>query len=171
METIDILVPVYNCEKYLAKCLDSILNQTYKDIVIKIVDDGSTDKSAKIILDYAKRYSNIEFYQKKNEKSITKTRNFLLEKITSPYFTFFDADDWAEPTYIESLYSSIKLLDSLGNKAGMSLCGKVRHKENKVIPKSKLYSSNKLILMNQEEAISEMLSSNLYNGTVSRHQV
>lgn len=163
METIDILIPVYNCEKYIAKCLESILNQTYKNIKIKIVDDGSTDKSAKIIEKYAKNNPIIEFFHKKNENSITRTRNFLLTKITSKYFTFFDADDWAEPTYIETLCSDIEFLNSSGKEVDMSMCGKVRHKENK---NPTLNSDSSLIIMNREEAIAEMLSSKLYNGTV-----
>ncbi len=161
METIDILIPVYNCEKYIEKCLDSLLNQTYKNLRIVIVDDGSTDKSAILIKNYQKKYNNIEIYYKNNENSIPKTRNFLLEKIKSKYFTFFDSDDWAEETYIETLYYTL-----ICTNADMSLCGKVRHKENKFISDKKLNKNSKIIFMNQQEALAEMLSSNLYNGTL-----
>ena len=80
-ETIDILIPVYNVEKYIAKCLDSLLNQTYKNIKIIVVDDGSKDNSLKILEDYANKHKEIVLYKKENEKSISKTRNFLLSKI------------------------------------------------------------------------------------------
>ena len=80
---IDVLIPIYNGEKYIAKCLDSLLNQTYKNLRIVIADDGSTDSSANIIKSYVEKNSNIELYSKTNEKSISKTRNFLLSKISS----------------------------------------------------------------------------------------
>ncbi len=161
METIDILIPVYNCEKFIEKCLDSLLSQTYKALRIIIVDDGSTDKSAILVKNYQKKYKNIEIYHKNNENSISKTRNFLLTKIESKYFTFFDADDWAEDNYIETLYNTMKHFD-----VDMSLCGKVRHKENKYFSSKKLNANSKVFVFNKQDALAEMLSSNLYNGTV-----
>ena len=68
-ETIDVLIPVYNAEKYIGKCLDSILNQTYKNLRIVIADDGSNDKTAKILQNYQKTYNNIEVYHKKKWKN------------------------------------------------------------------------------------------------------
>ena len=120
-ETIDVLIPVYNCEKYLSICLDSLISQTYKNLRIVLVDDGSTDKSIDILNGYAKKHKNIEVYQKQNEASISKTRNFLLKQIKSEYFSFFDSDDYAEPTYFETLYKNIKNYKAdvsivLGNK-------------------------------------------------------
>ena len=159
---IDILIPIYNGEKYIAKCLDSLLSQTYKNLNIIIADDGSTDSSAKIIKDYQKKYTNIELYQKQNEKSISKTRNFLLSKIKSPLFTFFDSDDYAEPTYIEELYNLM-----ITYNADMSICGKSRHSEFKEVDLSDFNKKqDKLYFMNKQECLAEMLSSNLFNGTV-----
>lgn len=160
--TIDILIPCYNAEKYVAKCLDSLLGQTYSNIRIVIVNDGSTDASESIIKQYQRVYKNIELYNKENEKNISKTRNFLLKKIKSPLFTFFDIDDYAEPEYIETLY------DLLTNyNADMSLCGKLRHKEKvQVSLEAKNQKKNKITVFNRQEIIAEMLSSNLFNGTV-----
>ncbi len=159
---IDVLIPIYNGERYIAKCLDSLLSQTYKNLRIVIADDGSTDSSAKIIKSYQETNSNIELYSKINEKSISKTRNFLLSKINSPLFTFFDSDDYAEPTYIEELYSLMRTYN-----ADMSICGKSRHSEFKEV---NLQSFNKkqekIYLMNKQECLAEMLSSNMFNGTV-----
>lgn len=161
-ETIDILVPNYNGEKYIEKCLSSLLSQTYKNLRIVIVDDGSTDKSLSLIQEYAKKHPNIEVYEKQNEKSISKTRNFLLTKIKSKYFTFFDNDDYAEPTYIEELYTLMIKYD-----ADMSLCSKSRHKDTKNVNLNKYNKKcNSLLFFSQEECIAEMLSSNLFNGTV-----
>ena len=78
--TIDILIPIYNGEKYIEKCLDSLINQTYKDLRIIVADDGSTDSTASILKTYSSNHKNIEIYTKQNEKSIAKTRNFLLSK-------------------------------------------------------------------------------------------
>ncbi len=160
--TIDVLIPVYNGEKYIAKCLDSLLSQTYKNLRIVIADDGSTDCTARIIKTYQEYNANIELYSKENEKSISKTRNFLLTKIKSPLFTFFDSDDYAEPEYLETL---LNLLNTYN--ADISLCGKCRHNENKIVDlKKKNKKLNKLTLMNKQEVLAEMLSSNLFNGTV-----
>lgn len=160
-EKIDVLIPMYNAEVFVERCLCSLLNQTYKDLRIVVVDDGSQDNSAKIVEKYIKSHPNIELFAKNNEGSISKTRNFLLSKIKSDYFTFFDIDDYAEPNYIEEMYNSLIAYD-----ADMSLCGKIRHKENKKFDSKKLNSNSKLIFMNKQEAIAEMLSSNLFNGTV-----
>ena len=161
-ETIDVLIPVYNAEKYIEKCLNSILNQTYKNLRVVIADDGSTDKTAKIISFYQKTYQNIEVYSKNNENNISATRNFLLTKIKSNLFTFFDADDYAEPTYIEVLYNLIK-----NYNADISLCNKCRHSENKKVNLSKYNKlHNKILFMNKQECLAEMISSKLFNGTV-----
>lgn len=160
--TIDVLIPVFNGENYIEKCLNSLLMQTYKNLRIVIADDGSTDRTAEIIKKFQQTNNNIELYSKENEKSISKTRNFLLTKIKSDFFTFFDSDDYAEPTYIETLFHLITTYN-----ADMSLCGKCRHNENKFLNLEKKNKKlNKLIFMNKQEALAEMLSSNLFNGTV-----
>ena len=144
--TIDVLVPMYNAEAFVDRCLSCLVSQSYKNLRIVVV----------------KKHKNIELFVKKNEKSISKTRNFLLTKITSPLFTFFDIDDYAEPTYIEELYN---ILSSYN--ADMSLCDKLRHKENKKVNLKKFnQDKNTLTFLNKQEALAEMLSSNLYNGTV-----
>ena len=161
-ETIDVLIPVYNGDKYIKKCLDSLLAQTYKDLRIIVADDGSTDETPNILKEYKSKHKNIEVFSKQNEKSISKTRNFLLSKIKSNLFSFFDSDDYAEPTYFEELY--LLLTDY---NADMSLCGKSRHSENKNVSLEKYNQNIKSVLfMNKQEAIAEMLSSNLFNGTV-----
>ncbi len=156
---IDVLIPVYNCEKYITKCLNSLLNQTYSNIHVIIANDGSTDSSLDILKSFERRHKNIIVYSKPNEKNISKTRNFLLSKIRHKLFTFFDADDYAEPTYIEELYKNLYSFN-----ADVSICSKVRHKisKNYKIKNSK----NKIYFLEKEEALAEMLASRLYNGTV-----
>lgn len=159
---IDVLIPAYNAENFIKKCLDSLINQTYKNLRIVVVDDNSKDNTLEILKSYANLYNNIEVYQKENESNISKTRNFLLTKIKSKYFSFFDADDYAEPNYFEELYSMLT-----NYNADASFCALDRHKENKKINFKKYNQKvNRILFLNQEDCLSEMLSSKLFNGTV-----
>ena len=161
-EMIDVLIPAYNAEKYIKNCLDCLVNQTYKNLKIIVVDDGSKDGTLKILNEYAKIYKNIEIHQKENESNISKTRNFLLSKITSKYFSFFDADDYAEPNYFEELYHNL-----VSYNADASFCALDRHIEHSPANFQKYNRKiNNLLFMNQEDCLAEMLSSKLFNGTV-----
>ena len=90
---VSIIVPVYNCEKYLKKCIESIINQTYKDLELILIDDGSKDKSYDISLEYKKKYKNI-IVLKQNNKGSGSARNYGIEKATGKYLMFCDSDDF-----------------------------------------------------------------------------
>lgn len=107
MPKISVIVPVFNTEKYLRRCLDSIINQTYKDIEIIIVDDGSTDNSENIIIEYKKEYSDTIKYFKREHAGIAETRNFGVENVSGEYFVFVDSDDYIENTLVESLVENV----------------------------------------------------------------
>lgn len=96
-----IIITVYNKEKYIERCLKSVCNQTYKNYSILVVNDGSTDKSEKIIKEYQKKY-NIEYYYKENT-GIADTRNFAIEKVKTAYFLFVDADDYINLELLEEI--------------------------------------------------------------------
>lgn len=98
---ISIIVPVYNSEKYLSVCIDSLLNQTYENIEIIAIDDGSTDNSLEILRNYEKNNSNIKVYTQENH-GVGYTRNMGLSYVTGEYFTFSDNDDYMEPDYLET---------------------------------------------------------------------
>ncbi len=100
-QEISILIPCYNGEKYIKRCIESCINQTYKNIRIIIVNDGSTDNSFEIINGYKKIYNNIYIYSQRN-KGLSKTRNILLEKCKTKLGYFLDADDWLENDCIEN---------------------------------------------------------------------
>ena len=100
---VSISVPVYNAEKYLRKCLDSLVNQTLKDIEIVVVNDGSTDGSADICREYAERDSRILLIFKENG-GLASARQAALEAAHGQFFCACDADDWAETTMYEKLY-------------------------------------------------------------------
>ncbi len=104
---ISVIVPVYNVEKYIKECLESIINQTYRNIEIILVDDGSTDNSGKICDEYAKIDSRIKVIHKENE-GISKTRNIGIEKACGEYIQFADSDDYMEIDAIEKIYNIAK---------------------------------------------------------------
>ena len=103
---ISVIVPVYNVEKYLRQCLDSILAQTYKELEVVMVDDGSTDSCGDICEEYAAKHENFKVIHKENA-GLGFARNTGLEHITGEYVVFVDSDDYLDPTLIETLYSSL----------------------------------------------------------------
>lgn len=117
MPKISVIVPVYNVEKYVHRCIDSIINQTYKDIEIILVDDGSTDKSGEICDDYAKLDTRIKVIHKKNG-GLSDARNIGIENSTGEYISFVDSDDYIHYDMIKCLYINIKEY-----KANISICG------------------------------------------------
>lgn len=102
MAKITVIVPVYNVEKYLKKCLDTLVNQTYKDLEIIIVNDGSTDNSKKIILDFLESHENIIYLEKENG-GLSDARNYGLRRATGDYICFVDADDYLSTNLFSSL--------------------------------------------------------------------
>ena len=102
LDKISVIVPVFNAEEYLQQCLDSLVNQTYKNIEILCINDGSTDDSKSILERYAKEYNNITAINQKN-KGVSAARNLGLEKATGDWIMFVDADDWVEINICEIL--------------------------------------------------------------------
>lgn len=116
-DLISVIVPVYNVEEYIEKCLDSIINQTYKNLQIIIVDDGSPDNSGKICDEYAKKDNRITVLHKENG-GVSFARNIGLQNATGNWVTFVDSDDWIENDYIEQL-----LIIAKQDNADVVLCG------------------------------------------------
>ncbi len=102
MPKVSIIVPIYNMENYLNRCLDSIINQTYKDIEIILVNDGSKDNSLKICKEYAKNDKRIILIDQKNG-GVSSARNNGLDKATGEYLAFVDPDDWIDKDGIEKM--------------------------------------------------------------------
>lgn len=111
MIDISIIVPVYNVEKYLPTCLDSLLNQTHKNMEIIVVNDGSTDNSQQIIDDYAYRDSRIVPLLKENG-GLSDARNFGMKYARGEYIGFIDGDDYAEHDIYEKMYAKAANEDS-----------------------------------------------------------
>lgn len=105
-EKITVIVPVYNVEHYLDKCLDSVIKQTYKNIEIIVVNDGSTDSSGAICKEFAEIDHRIIYIEQENA-GLSAARNTGLENMSGDYVTFVDSDDWIEQDYVETLYQKI----------------------------------------------------------------
>ena len=106
MILVSIIVPVYNVEKYLERCIDSLVNQTLKDIEIILVDDGSTDDSGNICDKYAKKDKRIKVIHKENG-GLSDARNIGLSIANGRYLQFVDSDDFIHKQMIEILYNTI----------------------------------------------------------------
>ncbi len=116
MPRVSIIIPCYNVERYLPQCLDSILNQTLKDLEIILINDGSTDSSGTIIDCYAHSDPRIIVVHQKN-RGLSAARNRGLELASAPYILFIDSDDWIDPEMAEELYHKAE-----GTSADLVVC-------------------------------------------------
>ena len=105
-ELISIIVPIFNTEKYLHQCLDSILSQSYENFECLLINDGSTDASASICREYVAKDARFRYFEKENG-GVSSARNLGIERSGGAYITFIDSDDWVEFDYLEVLYSAI----------------------------------------------------------------
>ena len=108
--SVSVVVPVYNVEMYLKECLDSLINQTFKDIEIICVNDGSTDNSLNILNEYASKDERIKVFSKENSGP-GPTRNFGIDNAQGEYLLFVDSDDWLDLDAIKILYETSKSQD------------------------------------------------------------
>lgn len=115
-ELISVVIPIYNVERYLKDCVNSVLQQTYKNIEIILVDDGSTDKSGKICEDLHKEFGKINVIHKKNG-GLSDARNCGIDRATGKYICFIDSDDFVARDYISSLKENIQ------DEVRISACG------------------------------------------------
>ena len=117
MPLVSILVPVYNVEKYIGKCLDSLLNQTYTNIEIILINDGATDSSLDICQQYAQKHENIYIYSYLN-KGISTTRNRALDQMHGDYLMFVDSDDFIGKRMVEKMMERMQ-----ETQADIVMCG------------------------------------------------
>lgn len=111
MAKVSIIIPVYNTGRYLYKCLESVLNQTYRDIEVIVVDDGSKEETARICDEIATKDSRIRLVHKQNE-GVSTARNTGLNMVTSDYVGFIDSDDWIDADMFENLVREIEEYDA-----------------------------------------------------------
>lgn len=118
---LSVIVPVYNVEKYLRKCLDSLVNQTLQDIEIIVVNDGSPDNSSQIIKEYAMKYNNICSLEKENGGQAS-ARNMALDVAKGEYIGFVDSDDWVDLEMYEEMYNI-----AMENQSDIVICNTIDH--------------------------------------------
>ena len=104
---ISIVIPIYNAEKYLEECLNSIKSQTYKNFEVIMVNDGSKDDSETICMNFLRSDSRFRYLKKANG-GVSSARNLGLDNVKGDYITFIDADDWIDENHLELLINSIK---------------------------------------------------------------
>lgn len=151
---VSILVPIYNAEKYLSQCIESILGQTYANLQVILIDDGSIDNSYAICKEYVKLDTRVELYQQENQ-GVATTRNNLLEKVRGDFVLFVDADDWVEPDMVESL---VNLAET--HNADIVTCKNVIN--DSVCQKDSI----ELNVWSQEETIYHFLRHIILNGSL-----
>ncbi len=156
-DLISIIVPVYNIEKYIFECLDSITKQTYENIEIILVDDGSTDNSSKICDEFSKKDERMKVIHKINE-GVSKARNIGINEAHGKYITFIDSDDYVDKNYVKFLYDEIISCD-----ADVSICGTIDIDDNNVFIKKSIPFDN---ILNSEEALKQLLNEKFYTSVI-----
>ena len=154
-DLISIIIPIYNVEKYMEKCLNSVVNQTYNNIEIILIDDGSKDKSREICDNYAKKDNRIKVVHKENN-GVSSARNTGIDMSKGKYITFIDSDDYIDTDYIETLY---KLCTR--NDADIAICGvKDEDFDGNVVNESNEIKKK----LNKKEMLKELLSEQHFFG-------
>lgn len=152
-EIISVVVPIYKVEKYLEKCIKSILEQTYKKLDIILVDDESPDECGKIIERYKEKDSRIRTIHQKNG-GLSDARNNGWKIARGEYILFIDSDDWIEKNMIEILYNNAKV-----NNADISICEFIEEDDDGNVLSSKKYN-NEIRVFTSLEAIKELIQQN-----------
>lgn len=161
MKKVSLIIPVYNTEKYLKKCIDSVINQTYKNIEIIVINDGSKGKCSAIMSSFKDKRIN---YYKRTNHGIGATRNFGLDKVSGDYIVFLDSDDYLIPNSIEKMVNKCinnkldivvtNYIDYLEDKQEENLCQLISFKDTslnnkkELINKLNLGPSNKMFSKN-----------------------
>ena len=151
---ISVIVPVYKVEPYLRQCLDSILGQTYKDLQVILIEDGSPDSSGDICDEYAQKDQRIKVFHTEN-KGLSAARNLGLDEAEGDYISFIDADDWIEPQMLEVLCEA---LERTG--ADISACSFVKE-----FPSSSMFMCIDEMIYEGEEILAALLDKK-YNYAV-----
>lgn len=155
-ELVSVMIPVYNAQDHIRKCLDSLLVQTYENIQIVVVNDGSKDSSGQICEEYAKRDSRVKLINQPNGGEGA-ARNTGLREADGEYLCFVDADDYVKPDFVEKLYNLQKQ-----NNSGLSICGFTELKGDTVINET----HGDIERMNQAEAMEKLLREDSFKGYV-----
>lgn len=147
MIDISVIIPAYNCDKYINKCLDSLETQTINNFEIIVINDGSTDNTLNVLSNYSKRNNNIKVIDTPNN-GIGAARNLGLKKSTGKYLIFVDADDYVSPNYLEKMLKKAK-----EDKADVVVCDMYKVFMDKVVEDEKIVFKDGNIKNNKEQII------------------
>lgn len=145
LELVSVIIPVYNSEKHLKECLDSVINQSYENIEIIIIDDGSTDNSINILKEYINIDSRILLYSQKNSGPGS-ARNKAMGISNGKYIIFIDSDDYIKKNCIENLVLNIRFTDS--EVLVYEAIGFYEKNNNRILDKEKYFNVNEKFLNN-----------------------
>ena len=175
--TISVIVPVYNTEKYLHRCIDSILTQTYTDFELLLIDDGSKDNSGKICDEYTEKDKRVRVFHKPNG-GVSSARNLGLDNAQGEWIIFIDSDDYFLPNAIEILLRNAikhKTSLSIGNlymeRGGNKTKTRTAYKEGIIQDNFKAWYFN-ICIPNQGSTLysSKILTKNMFNSSLSRYE-
>lgn len=147
---VSIIVPIYNVENYLNKCIESLQSQTLKEIEIILVDDGSPDESGKICDDYAEKAARIRVIHQENQ-GVSAARNAGLAIAKGEYIGFVDPDDWVQPDMYEKLLDAIETTD-----ADLAVAGYNYYDEEYIVDKKRLYPTRENQILDRKEIYKQM---------------
>lgn len=146
-ELISVIIPVYNTEKYLEKNIESAVNQSYADLELLYIDDGSTDSSPEILAAWAQKDPRIRVIPQKNQ-GVSAARNTGLREAKGTYITFLDADDYLDKDYVQALW------EQMAEDVDITCCGYMLHRPDAEIP---IHESGGIFCWNQQDALVQLL--------------
>lgn len=156
-DLISVIVPVYKVENFLDRCVDSLINQTYKNIEIILVDDGSPDKCPQICEEWARQDYRVKVIHKENG-GLSDARNKGLESAKGKYICFVDSDDYVNKTFVENLYKTL-----INNNVNIACIG-LQEFNDDTCPENDKFYDNKTEVFETEEAIRYLFGSEKYQN-------
>ncbi len=150
---ISVIIPIYKVEDYLRECVDSVLNQTYQNLEVILVDDGSPDRCGVICDEYAAKDTRITVIHKENG-GLSDARNAGLDIAKGEYISFVDSDDFVHPQFIETLYTALT-----ENNADVSFCDFLRFRDGEKIVINPTTDDKKTVVLSSEEMVNTLYNS------------
>jgi glycosyltransferase involved in cell wall biosynthesis len=162
MPKISVICPVYNTERYLCRCIDTVLNQTFTDFELILVDDSSTDTSGEICRRYVQRDMRIKYVALKKNAGVANARNVGLKNALGEYIAWIDSDDWVDVDWLETMYDLL-----IEYSAEIAIIG-TKNVYEKILQKEKSVD-NKIVILNTEGALQELVNdSYIANGLMDK---
>lgn len=154
---ISVIVPAYNVERYIRKCLDSVCNQTYRNLEILVIDDGSTDGTGAICDEFAAKDQRITVMHCENG-GLSIARNRALDRAKGQLIGFVDSDDWIESNMFQQLHDTL-----ISSDADIAICAYYREKRGRI---RKMYSDGRVFSMNRKQALSQLVKDKTFRNYV-----